>query len=307
GSTGGPLPLSRAAEYLRDGVLPGIGDQRTLTEVMRYSLAGRLTHRLIRDLADADPPDQLVSMVESPGLAERRYVGDDVELTFPSFVRTGLREAFTARDPAAARAMHGRLSRWYAARANGVDALLALQHAVAAQDWPYLHEVWVAHADDLVMSHPEQVLKILDAVPTTFLATHPAMLLRRAGLAVAASGSDSDLDGWAATLRTYSEASERIFTHGLDDLELPDLVQIGTWRMINLRMAGKLAEAEAFADEVEGRTATLIQRADGTPARTAWFHLQRGVTKTLLARHDDAAERYLRSWQEQPRPADYIL
>ena len=183
---GGELPLSRAEDYLRDTVLPGIGDELTLRQVMRFSLAGRLMHRLIRDLADQQP-EELIRLIESPGLVVRHYDGEDVVLVFPSFVCDTLREAFTAREPDEARAMHRRLSRWFVDHDGAQHLPLALHHAVAGEDWQQLDRIWTDHSSVLGLEHPRPLASALAAVPQPVLATRPGMLVGYAMAGAAAS------------------------------------------------------------------------------------------------------------------------
>jgi LuxR family maltose regulon positive regulatory protein len=291
------VPLARAEEYVREVVLPAVTDQRTLTELMRFSLVPRLTRRLIRELSEEPDPDRSVAMVEAPGVAEVHYRGEDVELVLPALIRKVLREAFTKRDPRGARAMHVRLAAWYAAQDCNEQMLMAFQHAAAGQDWELLDQIWTDHELTLGMRHPAAVAAVLRSLPEEILDRRPGMRVGLAANAVAASDLDSDAEGWAATIRAYVEASAMITTRQLDDLPLPELLYVGTWQMVGKRMAGRFSEAIEFGDEIERRVELQLAAGAKPAGRRSWFELQRGLTWTLLGEHDEAIRCYQLSWQ----------
>jgi LuxR family transcriptional regulator, maltose regulon positive regulatory protein len=306
---GGPLPLARAHEYLRHSVLTGIIDQRTLAQVMRFSLAPRLTYQLVRDLARGIEPDELVSMMELAGLAERRYGGVETELVLPSLVRTVLNDEFLRRDPDGAREMHDQLAAWYSAQANPDDTLLAFEQAALATDWNRVDEIWAEHASDLGLARAGEVLTVLDALPAGILAARPGMVVARALIAAFIPTPDTDvrIDTRTAPLRAYIEASTRALDGGVESLPLPDLLFAGTGHLIGLRLAGRFDQAEQFGDAIEHRATRLLGAGSGTGDHLSWFYLQRGLTSTLLGRHNDAIRRYQRAWQYRRRSSVHVL
>jgi LuxR family maltose regulon positive regulatory protein len=299
------LPLSRAEEYLRDTVLPNIGDQHALRRITDFSLAERLTHRLIRDLADDDDPDALVRLIESPGLAERRYHEDDIELIFPTYIRRILRETITAHDPDAARATHQRLAHWLISHARG-DALLALRHAAAAQDWDQLDQIWTDHSAELTMISPHELFETLSRLPDSIITSRPGMLSGRTLAGIAATEIDSASDGRAVPLRAYTEPNTQITTRELHGLPLHDLLIAGTGHLINLRLAGRFHDAEHVGEQIEQQATTLAAAGASPGDRLGWFHLQCGLTHTLRARPADAARYYELSWRHRARSAAHI-
>jgi len=304
---GSELPLTRAGDYLRNVVLPAVGDQRGLGQVMRFSLAERLTHRLIRDFAEDHDPETLVRLVESSGLAERHYEPGDIELVFPCFVRNTLRDTFNTREPEEARAMQRRLSAWYAAHPGHGHLLLALRHAVAGEDWDQLDRLWAHHSAELVLEHPGPLSEVLGALPERILAARPGMLVGYTLSRVAASALETDEDAGMITMRAYLGACRRIAAQKrLGAMSLHDLLYVGTGYMISLRFEGKFDAADRVADQIEQLATTLI--ADGVDPgdRLGWFHLQRGVSLTLRAQHAAAARRYQLSWQHRRQTAPHV-
>lgn len=291
------LPLGRVKHYLREVVLPGIGDRRLLERVMQLSLAERLSHRLIEDMAreEGHDPRALVRLVESPGLAERRYERDDVVLVLPTFIRDGLRATYTASHPEKAKATHRRLARWYAAGSDH-DPVPALRHAVAAQDWETLRQLWSRHSADLMFNHAKALTTLLDTLPEDVITSRGSLLVAQEVLRSAGAGQDREL---LVALRAYGESSRRVAKRGWDGLELHDLLFVGTGCVVAERLDGRFAEAELIADETERRADALMARGDEPGDLLAWFHLQRALTHTLRADHVRAAHHYGVSWQHR--------
>ncbi len=256
------LPLTRAGDYLRGVVLPGIEDQRGLTQIMRYSLAERLTYRFIRDLAEEHDPQILVRLVQASGLAERHCQRDDLELAFPGFVRDTLRETFAAREPEEARAMHRRLSEWYACHAGPSHLLLAVRHAVAGEDWDQLIDLWVHHSAELGLEYREVLSDVLGDLPVEVMAARPGLLVANAFSRVATPEQNSD-EGRMVTMNAYLSASRRIAMQaGLDTMSLHDLLYVGTGYMTSLRVSGKFDAADCAGDRIEQRVTALMSAGE---------------------------------------------
>lgn len=300
GEPGEDLPIKRAEDYLVETVLPGIGDRASLTVVMRFALAERLTHRLIRDFAEDQAPETLVRLIESPGLAERRYEHNDVTVVFPSFILDGLRRSFTRRHPDQARVMHRRLAAWFSRHAGPGHPLSALRHAVASEDWDQVDRVWLHHASELTLADSAALAEALSSLPPHVLAARPGM---RVGLEVArvAAATDPDHEGLMELLRVYIAASRRIVRRGsgLKDLSLHDQLFVGTGHLVALRADGRLTDAARAAEVLEQAVAGALAAGQDPGDRLAWFHLQRGITHLLLADTAAAARQLRLSWQHR--------
>lgn len=290
------LPLSRASDYLRDTVLPLVGDRRTLHEIARFCLAERLTHDLIRDLAVDHEPEALVRMVEAPGLAERRYEGADVVLELPSFIRAGLRELFTATEPEAAQDMHERLASWYAAHDGPKHPLYALGHAVAGKDWKGADLIWARHSLTLVVLWPGDLGGVLRRVPEPVITSRPGMRIARE-MTRAPTQHGSHLDRRVIRRSAYLDASRHLAAQDLHSLPAHDLLYVGTGHLIALRTEGRLAESGTVGDDLEAAATTLTIAGQDAGDRMPMFHLQRGLTHTLLDQHPAAIHRYQLAWR----------
>jgi LuxR family transcriptional regulator, maltose regulon positive regulatory protein len=304
---GGELPLTRAGDYLREVVLPGIIDQQALGQVMRFALAERLTHRLIRDLAGDKDPQNLVRIIESSGLAERRYDQDDVELVFPRLIRDTLRARFAAREPQESRCMHRRLSAWYDTNDGPNHPLMAMSHAVAGEDWDQLDSLWAHHAAQLGQEHPGALSHVLGSLPEEILSARPGMQVGHAFCRVAATGLDSDEDGRMVTMNAYLGASRRIAVKTeLSAMSLHDLLYVGTGFLMSLRHEGRFEDADRLSNQIEQRANTLTANGGDPGDHLSWFQLQRGITLTLRAQHAAAARHYQFSWQHRRHSAPHV-
>lgn len=312
---GGTLPLSRAEHYLREVVLPALGDQAALAKVMRLSLADRLTLALVRDLCDDDDREASVRHLESLGLIERRYERDDVVLAVPPFLRLALRRAYADAQPAQARLMHARLARWFLEHAGPGHVAHALHHAVAGRDDATVEQVWRRHSAELVFEHTAQVVEILATLTPEELAARPSMSITldsgRALLGLDTDGSASTPiasagDRRVAAMRAYASTSRRFAASGLDHLSLHEVLFVGTGAMVALRLDGRFADATAYGKLLEHRVASLLAAGDDPGDRLPWFHLQRGLTRTLQAHHAAAAHHYQLAWQLRRHASQHI-
>ncbi|HVX21506.1 MAG TPA: LuxR C-terminal-related transcriptional regulator [Acidimicrobiales bacterium] len=305
GYDGGRLPMPVAEEFLRTTVLPQVEATEGIDHLTRFALARRLDRDLVRDLCDDPYPDRFVEVLESPGLLERRQHGDRVELVPPGLLTAVLRQAYTARYPDEARAFHRRLAAWYGARDQPDDALLSLQHAVDGEDWEQAKRIWTLHGPTLRMLAPGPFRQALDAIPADALVGHPAILIDRQVSGTA--DADSDLDGRMDTIRTYFTSSTQMMQRPLDGLPAPDLVYLGTGHLIGLRMRGRLADSDRFAQTLARRVSATVQDAEAAVDGLGWFNLQWGLTRTLLGDDAGAVQAYRRAWACCNRvPANWI-
>jgi len=167
--------------------------------------------------------------------------------------------------------------------------------------------LWAHHSAELGLEHPGPLSKVLGALPEPVLAARPGMLVGYTLSRVAASALDSDEDARMITMNAYLSASRRIAAQvGLGGMSLHDLLYVGTGYLISLRVDGRFDAADRVADRIEQLATTLIADGGDPGDRLGWFHLQRGVTLTLQARHTAAARRYQLSWQHRRLTAPHV-
>jgi len=294
GFTGEHLPITAAEDFLRTTVLPRVEVTEGVEHLTRFSLARRLDRELIRDLCDDPHPDRFVELLEGPGLLERRQHGDRVELVPPGILMDVLRQAYTARHPGEARAFHRRLADWYGRGNHPDDALFSLLHAVDGEDWEQAVRIWTLHGPTLRMQAPGPFRQALDAFPDHVLAKHPAIGVDQqiAGLVE----GNSDLDDRMETIRAYFTSSAALMRRPPHTLPTEDLVYLGAGHLIGLRMRGRLADSDRFATGIAYQVSTTSRATDAPVDGLGWFHLQWGITRTLIGDDGGARRAYRRAW-----------
>ena len=292
----GLAPEPAAMDYLQNLAVRTDRERAILESLRRFSLAERLDVDLVRDFADQDSPgtSDAVKLLERPGLLDRREVGGRAQLVFPTLLQQLLRQRM-ARDPAATRAFHRRLARWYASQPGDDYPTPAFRHAIAGEDVELAHTIWAEHILMMNMTHPELVAEALAGLTEDNLRRYPGMALSRAVSRAVAAGTD--LDTRSATLRTLVESAAQLTAQGLHGLPHPDLLYIATGHMVGLRRAGKLAEALTLAAHVTEQASVLQQIDTPSFGLVSWFQIQHGLTLTLAGRHDEAKALYHRAWE----------
>ncbi|MFH6691281.1 hypothetical protein QVL82_20945, partial [Cellulosimicrobium funkei] len=151
-----------AAEFLLAEVLDSQGPEARRF-LLRTSVASAVCPDLAAVLDPGAPTDRLL-----PGLA----AADGFVMTsggrrtwyrYHPLLREMLLHQLRIEDPAGLREAHQAAARWFA---QDGQALRALEHAAAAEDWPLLGEVFVeGAAAELAGPHRETVAQVLRRVP----------------------------------------------------------------------------------------------------------------------------------------------
>lgn len=151
-----------AAEFLLAEVLDSQGPEARRF-LLRTSVASAVCPDLAAVLDPGAPTDRLL-----PGLA----AADGFVMTsggrrtwyrYHPLLREMLLHQLRTEDPAGLREAHQAAARWFA---QDGQALRALEHAAAAEDWPLLGEVFVeGAAAELAGPHRETVAQVLRRVP----------------------------------------------------------------------------------------------------------------------------------------------
>jgi LuxR family maltose regulon positive regulatory protein len=302
----GRTPDSVAADYIRETLLLGQRDAAVVAELTRLALLEQVDLDLARQLSrqEGRNADAALTELQLSGLIGPRESADPKDFGFPTLVRDVLRADFIARDPAGVRAYHRRVAAWFRDR-GAAGASAAFRHAIAGRDLELARDVASEFGLSVGLLDPQAFLDPLAEVTDDELADFP--VLRTAKAVLDAQTLDSDADGYSATIRTYFDHCSSIVAQGLDELELEDLLQLGTGHLIGLRSRGEFAESTRFADDVLLRLQTGHELRPGLRACQAWFHLQRGLTSTLSGRYDHAVGCYQLAWELGIRSdADFV-
>jgi len=296
-----PLPITAVRDYLFEKVLPSVRDEEILRLLKWYSVAARLDVAMVRDLAGATEARRVLAMLEAPGLIERHYRDDRIELVLPTLIKDILRGTFEQDEPDAARDAHrafaGRFSR-------GTDAdsyISAFEHAVRAEDWELATRVWAEHATLLSMSYPGRFRDALSLVPESVTAHEPGMRVAWLAIGVVAHETRIEADTTAAWLRAYGDASARALAEARGASSLRDLLHFAAGRLAGLRTSGRFVEAVTFAGEAGALVAQRLAAGEYPGDRLCWFYLQAGISYRTVGDEVQAVRAYTLAWEYAAR------
>ena len=281
-------------EYLRTKVLPDLGSEALMGQLMRFSLAETVNWRLFRDLCDDSDPRGLLEDLEATGLLERVLGDDELLFTIPKPIRAVLRDQYVSAAPDEAQEFHRRLGEWFVSHTNGSHMSQTFRHVANGGDWELMDRLWSEHLLMTLIANPLILGETLDELPPEILAARPSMQVFRDLLKVAVA--DMDSDGRRATQRAFAESCSRLVKLHWDKMSLSELLVVATGYLMQLRLLGRFQDSAAFADRVSARASALAVTERAGKARFAFFHAQRGLNYTLL--HDDgnAVRSYKRAW-----------
>jgi LuxR family maltose regulon positive regulatory protein len=284
-----------AKEFLRTQVLSDVVDPAVLEQLMHFSLADTLSRPLVRDLCGESEPDRLLESMEASGLVDRVGTGDGSALAIPAPLRCVLQDRFKAGDSVLVARFHRRLAVWFAHQDGREHLAEALHHAVEGGDWDLMDALWSEDMVTLVEEDPELVCSTLERLPDTVLAARPSMQVVGSTLKVAWATMG---DEWHRSMsQTFADGCARLIRSCGPTASLSELLVIGTGYLMHLRLHGHVDEAVAFAHRMDARIAVLSERQRPAADTLAWFHLERGVTLTLLDSGASAVRSYERSWE----------
>jgi LuxR family transcriptional regulator, maltose regulon positive regulatory protein len=295
-----------ADEYLRIHVLPAVDDQTLLAHLMRFSLAPFLTWPMFRHLCNDRRPGRLLEMLEATGFVDRVQEFGEVRFMIPTAVADMLRRHYTSTEPDNARDFHRRLAEWFTEYDDERHLPNAFHHAVAAEYWELMDRVWYENGTTMIRQDSDLLSRTLDILPPYVLDSRPSMQVYREILTAAAA--DTDADYRRATTCAFADTCERFVRQHWDTMSANELLIVATGYLIQLRLLGRFQDSAAFGDRVNARVSTLAATDRVVPGRLAWFHLQRGITYSLL--HDDlsAVRCYGRAWElATGSPFDFVL
>jgi LuxR family maltose regulon positive regulatory protein len=296
---GHALGMSRGVQYVRDTVMAG-WDDREIAGILSLVLPDDPTHKLIHDLSSRSTGPSTMQIIEDAGLVERQYVGNDIVLHVPELVRRAVRDQAEARAPSDVRHVHQELSRWFMRRFGPRDQLLALRHAIAGEAWDQVDAIWLDHSSQIVANvHPHETWAVLRTVPEEILKARPGLDVGRRVAEAAAAALDWSADGHMTTLRAYARASMRLAARGLGQMDLHDLLYVGTGKVVGLRLSGRLWDAVRIGDEIQRRSNQLLLAGRSPGDRLGWFHVQRGITHMLRDEMAEAMHCHRIGWQHR--------
>ena len=296
--SGAELPLRHATveDYVRTQLLNDITNESLMEHLMRFSCTEYVSWPLFRDLCGDPEPRRLLDDMEATGLVVRVDESDGVSFSMPTPIREMLHDHYSSSEPEKVREFHAQLAGWFAAHDTPRHAPLAFHHAAAAGRWDLAEQLWSLEVLTMVQANRTLLIRSLSRIPPEVLARHPSMQVLREISQVALA--DTDGDGRTATLRAFAQACARLVNQQGDAIDPNELLLLATGYVIELRLLGRLHESVAFADRVGARVMAKAATEHVNGGRLAWFHLQRGITFSLLWDHPNALRSYRRAWDE---------
>ncbi|WP_127551437.1 LuxR C-terminal-related transcriptional regulator [Actinoplanes sp. OR16] len=239
-------------EYMIQEVLSGRSRRQR-----RFLLQTSICERVCAGLADAITADhdgqRTLERLEHDNDFVARLGERPLWFRYHPLFREALGHNLLRETPATISELHRRAARWHAGN-NSV--LEALEHAIAARDWPYVGRVVTGQAGLLVLSaHRGQLVRILEQVPPEQLTTTPELMVCGAVLIFHAG----DYDAIPARL---SYAREQLRRRPESDTRRPAEVMMLTLQLAADRSAGDMPAIVEGCDDL----LQLITEDAGTDA-----------------------------------------
>jgi LuxR family maltose regulon positive regulatory protein len=166
--------LRAVDDYLTEEVLAD-RTRRQRRFLMQTSICENLCAGLADAITDADDGQRILELLERDNDFVFRLGAKPLWFRYHHLLRDVLQHRLRRETPAAVPELHRRAARWHLANSSVLEAL---EHAVQAQDWPYVGRLVVAEAGPLMVSaHRPAVVKILRAVPPARLASTPELMI----------------------------------------------------------------------------------------------------------------------------------
>jgi LuxR family maltose regulon positive regulatory protein len=175
------------------------------------------------------------------------------------------------------------------------EEALAFHHAAVGGHWDVMDGLWNEKMLAIVTHDPGMVRSSLAGLPASVTATRPSMRVFASALemVVTETGGDAIL----AARRSFASECARSTRLHWSTLPLSELLVVGTGSVIYLRLRGCLRESAEFAHRLDVRINALSRTQRAPADQLAWFHLERGITSTLMDDQVGAVDSYERSWE----------
>lgn len=296
------------SSYLREDILPLIGDEKTLLSIMAVAATGYVAEPLLRVIFQPGAPahplllgrsvSDLLEDMFLHGFIEPIVTDDRAAWRYPTLLATILTNILDTDHPELALHVHRTAANWLAAQpAFEEDQLggLTASHARAAGDWGLLARLWREHGLYISIKHPHQADKAYHDIPDQIIVQHPELAL--AASVISALGPGVDDPRRHRLIRNYGEAGWVMHALPLPPEKL-DVLET-TAQIVAARYFGNVLDAQRLAAEYAERH--LVHRSSQESLlHRAWFYLQWGITEFAARNASEAinlftvAEHYAR-------------
>ena len=290
-----PEPSVGPAATGRVESLEEFEDESLLRHLMRLSIAGPTNWRQFRELCGDPDPRQLLAAMEATGMVERMEGPGEMTFRISPAIRDAMREQYVSNEPVAVRELHRVLAEWLEGHDKDKRVALEFHHAAAGENLELMDHLWSENLAQMLKDDAGLVSETLDALPATAVASRPSMQVFREILHIALA--DDAGENRRATIRAFADACAGLIRQHWETMPLNELLIVATGCMIQLRLLGRFQDSSAFGDRINARANVLASTQPMSRGRLAWFHLQRGITYSLLLDQALALRSYRRAWE----------
>lgn len=325
------LSPDEGLRFLRNSVLPELGDGRHRDMAFRVAVPDTVTHDAVtvllapwREGEGRHPAPTSVEFIDEllfTGLLERldRRADERVDVQqagggnesawrLPALVRRVLVHEFETRQPLEFQAAHRALARHFRSSSGRTNLAASAYHARAGGDWSLLNEIFSEGPLAMSLSGgPRELVTALSTIPHDVRDAHPVL-----GFAAAMTGPsavDHGADNGQTLLRGYMAAGKA----GLANLEgcssAAELCAVAAAAIVSMRAGGRVDAAMELARRLNAELGTRRARGDAgwNAEPTAWFQFQWSMTALLAADHTGAPQLSLRAFEAARSGGDELV
>lgn len=198
--------------------------------------------------------------------------------TSSPLVRSVLDERMRAVSPSVAEAIHTRIARRAYSRDPRRFAKEILRHGRSGKAWALLEKFWEEHGSVALATHARETRSAYSGIPEHITRTSVTLTF-----AAALSATDTAGDGALELLARYSHQHTTPLSDSLRDDTTNEFIETTVIRMLQLRRADRLADADELGAQVAGE---VNQREDSgldrpSAVNSALLLIQRAITRML--------------------------
>lgn len=246
--------------------------------LLRTSVAERLSSGLAEVLSDQAHSQQHLETLEGTNAFVVGIGPGQTWFRYHALLREMLQHRLLVTEPDLIPELHRRAARWYGDHGYPIEAL---RHAVEAEDWHGVGEIFVTQACPLLVSVERTSLNaVLGRIPVAHLADSPPLALCAAGRAL--------LDGRLSDVQPHVDLAERLLETSAEpgDADRIALLLLST---VAARSCGDIA---ALTDAASVALEVLAGKEESLPAAASYRAVALSNLGVGLLWSGDVAEAY---------------
>lgn len=281
------LALELAQRYVESAIqVPDANN--ALLPLWQWQLSDELTLETLDVVLDTEVPLTVVSMLEDEGAIEP-VVGSDPQrwrINLGDTIGSILFGEFDRQHAELRAATHSRFSAWHADQGRPA---LALDHAIAAEDWAAADAIMMVDWANLMGTAKDSLRAALNALPDDFVRANPRWLEAKTFVNFLPAAGQSRPTSYRQTTR-------------LNPTSLLDMLASLTGRSATLRFTGDFDAAAALAREAQEILGDATPEArNGLEPALADLRLQWSVAYLLSGSRSEALTLYAATFDDAIR------